>query len=244
MSVVPPSRPSRRRLWWTGIGLMTVAAMGVAGYSAPAYLTGNPALSRIPINPDIAVHYLSIAVHAVPASLALFLGPLQFITPLRVKFPRLHRVVGRIYMISIVVAALAAIFATIFTLNGIPVQVGFALLIGAWVYTLAQGYRSIRRGEVQLHRIWMIRNYSFTFAAVVLRVFLGLGVILRMSYPWLSFDDIYPASVWASVLICAVVPEYFIIQRMLVPLARRQQRRDAAKSTRPKAANVGPASSA
>lgn len=66
-----------------------------------------------------------------------------------------------------------------------------------------------------------------------LALFLGLGLVLRMSYPWLSFDDIYPASVWASVLICAVVPEYFIMQRMLVPLARRRQRREATPSIRP-----------
>ncbi|GAA1501450.1 hypothetical protein GCM10009827_010960 [Dactylosporangium maewongense] len=212
---------------------MTISAMGVAAFSAPAYLTGDAAQSRIPVNPDVAPHYLSIVIHALPASLALFLGPLQFITPLRVKRPGLHRIVGRIYMISIVAATIAATFATIFTLDGVPVQVGFALLIAAWVYTLARGYRTIRRGEVQLHRIWMIRNYSLTFAAVVLRAFLGLGLALQEPYPWITFADIYTSSVWASIVICAVIPEYFIIQRMLTPLARRQQRRQTAATGRP-----------
>lgn len=44
----------------------------------------------------MATHYLSIVLHGLPASLALFLGPLQFITPLRVRRPRLHRVIGAV----------------------------------------------------------------------------------------------------------------------------------------------------
>src|SRR5689334_21672753 len=90
-----PRDRRRRRWWWTAIILMTAAGMGVALFSAAAYLTGDPGLSRIPINPEVAAHYLSVVTHALPASLALFLGPLQSITPLRVRQPRLHRAIGR-----------------------------------------------------------------------------------------------------------------------------------------------------
>ncbi|WP_218825482.1 hypothetical protein [Streptosporangium subroseum] len=37
----------------------------------------------------------------------------------------------------------------------------------------------------------------------------------------------YTTAVWASILGNVLVAEYFIVQRMLAPLARRQQRRDA-----------------
>ena len=213
---------------------MTAAGMGVALFSAAAYLTGDPGLSRIPINPEVAAHYLSVVAHALPASLALFLGPLQFITPLRVRRPRLHRAIGRIYVISIVASTIAAVFATAFTLDGVVVKIGFSLLIAAWVYTLVQGYLTIRRGQVRLHRIWMIRNYGLTFAAVLLRLFLAIGLALQTPFPELGFDEIYPSAVWASVLLCVLVPEYLIVQRTLAPLAaQRRLASRPAESTAP-----------
>lgn len=226
MSSVGRLQFNTRRWWWVAIVLMTISAIGVALFSVSAYLTGNPGLSRIPINPYVVAHYPSVVLHALPASLALLLGPFQFITPLRLRRPRVHRIIGRIYMLSIVAASIAAIFATMFTLDGVPVQVGFALLIAAWAYTLVQGYRTIRRGQVQLHRIWMIRNYSLTFAAVLLRAFLGLGLALHEPFPQLTFTDIYTSSVWASIVVCVLVPEYFIIQKTLAPLAGRVRRRE------------------
>ncbi|MFM1727217.1 DUF2306 domain-containing protein [Prescottella soli] len=210
---------------------MTLSAVGIALFSVIAYLSGDPARSRIPIDPEIATHYLSVVAHALPASLALLIGPFQFATPLRNSFPRVHRILGRVYMVSIVFATIAAVFATAFTLDGVPVQVGFTLLIAAWTYTLVQGYRTIRRGQVQLHRIWMIRNYSLTFAAVLLRAFLGLGLALQRSFPGLTFAEIYSSSVWASVLICVIVPEYFILQRSPAPRAAPRGRRENTRST-------------
>ena len=111
---------------------------------------------------------------------------------------------------------------------------GFSLLIAAWVYTLVQGYLTIRRGQVQLHRIWMIRNYGLTFAAVLLRLFLAIGLALQTPFPELGFDEIYPSAVWASVLLCVLVPEYLIVQRTLAPLAaQRRLASRPAESTAP-----------
>ncbi|WP_433359208.1 DUF2306 domain-containing protein [Streptosporangium sp. CA-115845] len=228
MTASTASKTNRRRWWW---GLMAVLAVGIAAYAVPPYLTGNPADSNVPIDPDLAMHYLSLAVHAVPGGLALIIGPLQFATRLRVSRPKLHRVLGRVYMISIVIASAAAVFAAAATLGGFAVQVAFYVLVAAWLYTLAKAYRCIRRGEVQLHRIWMIRNYTLTFAAVTLRVYLILGLQLKKSFTSLEFDQLYTASVWASILVNVLVAEYFIIQRTLAPLARRQQRRETTPVT-------------
>ncbi|MEV4898821.1 DUF2306 domain-containing protein [Nonomuraea sp. NPDC055795] len=214
--------PSTRRMWWGAWTVLAVSAAGFALYGAPAYLTGDRALSRIPLNPEIVLHYLYLVSHALPASLILLLGPLQFVPALRNKYPRLHRVVGRVYMINVLIASVAAILAATFTVSGFPVQVAFYLLTAAWLYSLAQAYLAIRRRQIQVHRVWMIRNYALSFAAVVLRVFLLLGLAVRSRYDWLTFDDIYTSSVWASILVSAGVGEWFIVQRVLRPRARRQ----------------------
>ncbi|GAA5229961.1 DUF2306 domain-containing protein [Arthrobacter cryoconiti] len=219
------SGPRRRTSRRTRIGLIVMAllALATAIYAVPRYLTGNPNDSVIPLNTDVALHYLTLAIHAVPAGLALVLGPIQFITPLRTRFPRAHRITGRIYMISVVFAAIAAIVATGLSVDGFSAQVAFALLGVAWLYTVVQGYRTIRRGEVQLHRVWMVRNYALTFSAVTLRIFLVSGLALRPVLG-IEFAEVYSASVWAAIFINVVIAEYFFVQRITAPALRRRRR--------------------
>ena len=63
-----------------------------------------------------------------------------------------------------------------------------------------KAYTSIRRDDVQPHRVWMIRNFSMTFAAVMLRVFLGLGTAVAS----LPFEEAYAISAWASFAVSLV----------------------------------------
>ncbi|GII85715.1 hypothetical protein Ssi03_37050 [Sphaerisporangium siamense] len=224
------SRTVRSRRWWPLWGLMALSAIGIAGYAVPRYLTGDPADVSLPLNPEVPLHYLSLVMHALPGGLALVIGPFQFLARLRAGRPGLHRIMGRIYMISVLAASVASIFAATFTLDGFPVQVAFYLLVAAWLYSLVQAYRSIRRGDVRLHRIWMIRNYALTFAAVTLRVYLMAGLLLR-PVTGLTFDDVYTASAWASFLINAVVAEYFIVQRTLAPAGRLRSGEPAPATT-------------
>ncbi|WP_422890252.1 DUF2306 domain-containing protein [Promicromonospora panici] len=97
----------------------------------------------------------------------------------------------------------------------------------------SMAYVGIASGVAALHRIWMIRNYALTFAAVRLRVSLLTGTALMPSFPKLEFEAVYDASGWASIVVNVMVAEYFTVQRTLAPLARRRQRRPAAAMTDP-----------
>jgi uncharacterized membrane protein len=220
------SRDTRRRWWWALWATLAASAVGIALFAGLPYATGDPDASRIPLNPDVAMHYGSVVIHGLPGALVLLIGPLQFVTPLRVRYPGLHRVLGRVYMIGVLVASLAALVAAVFSISGFTVQVAFFVLAAAWLYSLAQAYRSIRQGRVQLHRVWMVRNYTLTFAAVTLRLYIVIGASLQGTYSWLSFEnDIYVTAVWLSVLGNVLLAEYFIVHRMLRPLALLQDRR-------------------
>lgn len=219
MSASVMSPAVRRRWWWFLWSLLALLAIGVAAYFVPPYLTGS---SAVPIDRAIVGYYASLVVHALPAGLTLIIGPWQFVPRLRARFPRLHRVMGRVYLISVVAASAAAAYASAVTKSGFALQVAFYLLIVAWLYTAAKAYRTIRRREVALHRIWMVRNYALTFAAVTLRVYLMIGMqVLPSSVP---YKDIYTAAAWAGLLGNVLIAEYFIIQRTLAPLARRAGR--------------------
>lgn len=219
MSAVLKSPAARRRWWWSRWSLMAVSAIGIAAVFVPPYLTGS---SFGPIDRSIAGYYASLVVHALPAGLTLVIGPLQFIPRLRTRYPRFHRVAGRVYLISVVAASIAAVYATTVSPSGLPLQVAFYLLTAAWLYTAAQAYRTIRRGEVQLHRIWMIRNYALTFGAVTLRLYLLAGLGLMKVLPELSFRDVYTTSGWAAIFGNVLVAEYFVIHRITAPSVRRR----------------------
>lgn len=221
MSTAAMSPTVRRRWWWSLWSLLTVLALAIAAYFVPPYLVGS---STIPIDMRIVGYYASLVVHAVPAGLTLIVGPWQFVPKLRTRFPRSHRVLGRVYLVSVILAAAAASYATVVTPSGFPLQVAFSVLIVAWLYSAFQGYRTIRRGDVRSHRIWMIRNYTLTFAAVTLRLYLMLGVALMNVIPSLTFRDVYTSSAWLSLLGNVLVAEYFILRHT----ARRKRESPAA----------------
>lgn len=109
------------------------------------------------------------------------------------------------------------------TKSGFALQVAFFVLIAAWLYTAAKAYATIRRREVRQHRIWMIRNYALTFAAVTLRLYQLPLLALMDSVPWLEYREVYTVSAWLSLLGNVLVSEYFIIQRFLAAPARREE---------------------
>lgn len=218
-----PTRRRRPHAPWT---VMALAAVGTAVFALPATLSSDPAASRVPIHPDVAWHALTLTAHALPGGLALALGPLQFLTGLRTRRPQVHRVLGRVYLGSVVVAALVSLVAAIYSLSGLSAQVAFVLLAGLWLYTAYRGYTSIRRGRVAAHRIWMTRNYAYTYTAVALRLFLLAGVALKRNVaPDLPFDQIYTTSAWAAILVNVVVVEYVVLRRPTGPRAARERAR-------------------
>ncbi len=157
------ARTVRDRRWWALWGLMALSAAGFAVASLPPYLSGDAAAAPLPLNPDVALHYLSLAVHAVPGGLALALWaapvrqapprpPAQGLHPRhRPDLPDLHR--GRASAAAAVNAGdhdqrLLGPGRVLHPRGGVAVHRGHGLP------------GCIRRGEVQLHRIWMIRNYA------------------------------------------------------------------------------------
>ena len=66
---------------------------------------------------------------------------------------------------------------------GLVGSIGFTTLAMFWLYSGAQAYIAIRRGNVQVHRRWMLRNYALTFAAATLRIELPLLIIGGVRFP-------------------------------------------------------------
>jgi uncharacterized membrane protein len=212
-------------------GLLTLLAIGIVLFFAAPYATFNAAVSRIPLNPAVPLHFTMLAFHAVTGGIALLVGPFQFLPRLRTRYPAVHRITGRVYVICIIIGSIMAAYSAIVSTSGFVAQLGFLLLAVIWFYSIIQAYRAIRQRHIQLHRIWMIRNYALTSGAIFLRIWLGLGVAYLVMTHNLHSDDIsstpvYISAAWISWIVPLIFAEWFIIQRFLRPIVVKQERVD------------------
>lgn len=201
------SRPAVVFAW----AVFVIPAAGIAVYSFVLYLTFDHTRTPVPLNAAVPSHFLWIVMHALPASVALLLGPIQLIPGLRLARLRLHRILGRIYAASVAIGSVTGFVAAVISNSGFAVQVGLGLLVLAWAFTLWKGYSAARARRIPEHRLWMFRNVALTYAAVLLRVFLGFGHLLAEVWPAIPFRDLYTASLWAAVLIAVVVSDWVFV---------------------------------
>lgn len=168
-------------------------ALVVAAYAIWAY--GLLPLGKL-VGPEMRAnfeaHRIGIYTHVFAATIALVLGPFQFYERLRRRYPRLHRMSGRIYLgVGVGLGGLAALYMSTFAYGGLVAKSGFATLALAWLYTGLQAYRAIRRGAIAEHRRWIVRNFALTLAAVTLRILLPVSGISGI-----PFATAYPAIAW------------------------------------------------
>lgn len=148
------------------------------------------------MNPDVyfeqqklvyMAHTTALMTHILGAMLVITIGPFLFLPRMRTaRFLKLHRWLGRIYMLGILFGGLAGLYMAQFAYGGIISRLGFGALGCLWLYTGYRAYRHIRDKEIELHRQWMIRNYALSFAGVMLRLWTptsdALGIDFLMAY--------------------------------------------------------------
>ncbi|MBI3546842.1 MAG: DUF2306 domain-containing protein [Gammaproteobacteria bacterium] len=184
--------------------LLYFLALGVAFYAVFAYSffpLGSLVHPLMKLN--FQAHAGGVYLHVFAAALALLLGPLQFSSAWRQQNPRWHRWSGRVYLIlGVLVGGLSGLYIAQFAFGGWIARSGFSLLALAWLFSGLMAYRAIRRADIFNHRRWMLRNFSLTFAAVTLRIDLGLfsaaGVTFEVFYPWLAWLCWLPNGMWAE----------------------------------------------
>lgn len=192
------------------VAVVTVLSVLIALSAAGPYAAFDPATAEatVGLQPDVSFHFPVLAVHALTAGLALLIGPWQFTRRVR-RRPRLHRTLGRVYLLAgVLPASLTGIVAAVLTTAGPVAALGFALLDVAWVVTAVAGYRAVRERRFRDHRRWMIRNFGLTFAGVTLRVW--VAVLMTLGLP---HDQAYTFVPWLAWLPNLVIVEYALRRR-------------------------------
>ncbi len=116
--------------------------------------------------------------HGIAGACALLLGPMQFSDRLRDRFRQLHRVVGRIYVAGVFVAAPLGFYIQYFQERmGDPRSFSIAAAVDAalWMITTGTAMVFILKGKVQEHRQWMTRSFAVALVFLEVRVIGGVA---------------------------------------------------------------------
>lgn len=180
---------------WTARFLFSLTSVAVAiyafGYLYRSHAAGNPFAAQF------AISGWDVPLHMFLAGLALLLAPLQLSAGVRRRLPALHRTAGWLYVAAILIGAPSGLSLAFHAQGGAASGVGFALLALLWPVFTLRGVVLAIAGDTAGHRRWMCRSVALTFAAVTLRVGLGVGAgVLHL--PFLS---VYITMAWASWLL-------------------------------------------
>jgi uncharacterized membrane protein len=104
--------------------------------------------------------------HTLAGIFALLIGPINFSSRIRQRHMQLHRVLGRIYVVSVFVGS----FTGIALAAGRPGLPGTTMQAVAWMVCTTAAFVTARNRQIAVHRQWMARSYAVTFTFVSSRV--------------------------------------------------------------------------
>lgn len=188
-----------------GLGLVIFTSISIAAY---AFLFQMGLSGDVDFQTRFAALPLFAGFHVIGSGLALLLGGFQFVTRLRSRRINLHRWMGRIYLLSVLVGGTGGVIMASSADGGLVGRIGFFLLGVVWLISGWQAYAAVRRGDISNHQVWMTRNFALTFAAVTLRLYLG-----AMTGPLgLDFAEAYPVVAWLCWVPNLIVAEWLLIR--------------------------------
>ena len=140
--------------------------------------------------------------HAAAGLIAMLLGPFLFSTRFRTQHFKRHRIMGRVYVTCIAIAAPLAFYLELRT-PGAPMKFANGVMSVVWFLCTLAAFITARNRQLTAHRQWMIRSYVFTLNFLIARIpnpiprYFNLSPtafalnLLFLSICYLFFTDVY-----------------------------------------------------
>lgn len=195
-------------------GLMILSALLIGISSFVRYFVFDPiAGNQVIIEQGLEMYKMEykpwnymLYVHILTAVVAIIIGPFQFLQNKRKsRNLSVHRSLGKVYVMSIIVSGLTGIYLSWFAFGGLISQLGFFSLSIAWLVTTYLAYYYIRKKNIILHKEWMYRSYAVTLVAVTFRIWTAV-----IGYSLDNFEIAYVSSIWISLIGNIIVAEIWI----------------------------------
>jgi hypothetical protein len=149
--------------------------------------------------------------HILLGGLALLIGWIQFSEKIRSSNLTRHRIIGKVYVISVIISGLCAIYIGFYATGGIIASLGFISLGIIWLFTTVMAYNAARKKDFSLHKGFMIYSYAACFAAVTLRIWLPI-----LSFVFDDFVVAYRIVAWLCWVPNMVFAYFWVRQKGLI----------------------------
>jgi uncharacterized membrane protein len=164
-------------------------------------------MAYIPYNTDVGFlrikqQYIGIDhwrtaffIHVYASMWVLFAGFTQFSKRLQKNQPKIHRTLGYIYVVDVLlITGPAGLVMGFYANGGLWSRIAFVLLAVLWIYFTAMALVKAKQKNFKAHRNYMIRSYALTLSAITLRAW-KYGITNTMTLPPM---DVYRVVAWVG----------------------------------------------
>ncbi len=170
---------------YLGIALLAVPLLAFAAYSLRFGVRGlgfDLTEETYIYTPGGPVTNVAIFAHMVLGGAVMVLAPLQLVGRVRARYPRLHRITGRVIITASIAVALGGLFyiGVRGTVAGPLMDLGFALYGALMLGAGLQALRFARAGDFMRHSAWALRLFVLVMGSLIYRLHYAL---------WYSLTD-------------------------------------------------------
>lgn len=204
-------RGASRAVW---VATVTLSLIGVAVVTRRLFSLAAPVarqgLDGFGLDEGFARHATLTTIHILPGLLFVVLAPLQFVRRIRMRWPIVHRWMGRVLVaVSMVVGGSALVMSPQMAVGGLTESVATTLFGGFFLFATIRGFICMRRGNARLHREWMIRAFATGMAVAAIRPIVGIFFATnRLTH--LTPHDFFGIAFWIGFTLQALVAEMWI----------------------------------
>lgn len=178
------SVPSRIALVkYLAVALMAVPVLAFAAYSLQFGIRGlafDLSQQTYIYTAESPLPNLAIFSHMLIGGIVMVLAPLQLVSRVRLRYPRVHRITGRVVTSASILIALGglAYIGLRGTIAGPLMDLGFAVYGGLVLLAATQTIRHARSGNIEVHSQWALRLFVLVMASLIFRAHYVVWYIL------------------------------------------------------------------
>ncbi|OCA74134.1 DUF2306 domain-containing protein [Chryseobacterium arthrosphaerae] len=157
-------------------------------------------------------------VHIFSITLCLLAGLTQFSNQFLTENKNLHRIIGKVYVYNILMINVPACFVLgLFSNGGLIGITGFLIQDILWAYFTVVAVLSVKRGNVDRHKNYMILSYAVTTTAITFRLIKNLFYDEKYH----DYELFYGTNVWLALVINLLIA-YLILRKNSAPIAQKR----------------------
>jgi uncharacterized membrane protein len=199
-----------------GAAIRRIVALETAPSPGASQFASQFASPFVSIDAHFAAKAGVTLLHLIPALLFALFIPLQFISSLRERHPRIHRWTGRIIVSLGVALGISALSLSAHPIGGL-VESAAAIVFGCFfLLSLGKAWWHIRHGRVELHREWMTRMVGIALGVATTRP------IMAVFFATSRLTGLEPHQFFGPAMWLGLVSTYLAAEALI----HRQRRRD------------------